>query len=83
VRDRAANVEARADAARAGVQSIRNQQQAQGLDIRGDIIAVMNRMDNDLREAQSALNQNDLESANQYLNRADRETAKVESFLGR
>ena len=43
----------------------------------------MNRMDNDLREAQSALNQNDLESANQYLDRADRETAKVESFLGR
>jgi len=83
VRDRVANVEARADAARAGVQSIRNQQQAQGLDIRGDIIAAMNRMDNDLREAQSALNQNDLESANQYLDRADRETAKVESFLGR
>ena len=83
VHDRAANVEARADAARAGVQSIRNQQQAQGVDIRGDIIAAMNRMDNDLREAQSALNQNDLESANQYLDRADRETAKVESFLGR
>ena len=83
VHDRAANVEARADAARAGVQSIRNQQQAQGVDIRGDIIAAMNRMDNDLREAQSALNQNDLESANQYLDRADKETAKVESFLGR
>jgi len=30
------------------VQSIRNQQQAQGVDIRGDIIAAMNRMDNDL-----------------------------------
>jgi eukaryotic-like serine/threonine-protein kinase len=83
VRDRAANVEARADAVRAGVQSIRSQQQAQGVDIRGDIIAAMNRMDNDLREAQSALNQNDLETANQYLDRADKETAKVESFLGR
>jgi serine/threonine-protein kinase len=82
VRDRVANVEARADAVRAGVQSIRSQQQAQGVDIRGDIIAAMNRMDNDMREAQSALNQNDLESANQYLDRADKETAKVESFLG-
>jgi serine/threonine-protein kinase len=83
VRDRVANLEARADAARAGVQGIRNQQQAQGLDIRGDIIAAMNRMDNDLREAQTALNQNDLETANQYLDRADKETAKVELFLGR
>jgi serine/threonine protein kinase len=83
VHDRVANVEARADAVRAGVQSIRNQQQSQGLDIRGDIIAAMNRMDNDLREAQVALNQNDLETANQYLDRADKETAKVESFLGR
>jgi len=83
VRDRVANVEARADAARAGVQSIRSQQQAQGVDIRGDIIAAMNRMDNDMREAQIALNQNDLETANQYLDRAEKETAKVESFLGR
>ena len=78
-----ANIEARADAARGGVQSIRNQQQAQGLDIRGDIIAALNRMDNDLREAQIALNQGDLETANQYLDRADKETAKVDSFLGR
>jgi hypothetical protein len=83
VRDRVANVEARADAARAGVQSIRNQQQAQGMDIRGDIVAAMNRMDNDMREAQIAMNQNDLETANQYLDRAEKETAKVESFLGR
>jgi len=83
VHDRQMNLEARADAARAGVQSIRTQQQAQGLDIRGDILAAMNRMNNDLREAQTALNQNDLETANQYLDRADKETARLESFLGR
>ncbi len=81
--DRLTNLEARADAARAGVQSIRSQQQAQGLDIRGDILAAMNRMNTDLREAQTALNQKDLETANQYLDRADKETTKLESFLGR
>ena len=77
------NMEARADAARAGVQSIRSQQQAQGLDIRGDILAAMNRMNSNLREAESALNQNDLETANQYLDRAEKEAARLESFLGR
>ena len=83
VHDRLANLEARADSARTGVQSIRSQQQAQGLDIRGDILAALNRMNNNLREAQTALNQRDLETANQYLDRADRETTKLESFLGR
>ncbi len=83
VHDRLSNLAARAAAARAGVDSIRRQQQAQGLDIRGDIIATINRMDNDLREAQTALNQNDLDTANQYLDRADTETARLESFLGR
>ena len=83
VHDRLMNLEARADAVRGGVQSIRSQQQAQGLDIRGDVLAALSRMNNDLREAQTALNQNDLETANQYLDRADKETAKLESFLGR
>jgi serine/threonine-protein kinase len=83
VHDRLMNIAARADAARAGVQSIRSQQQAQGLDIRGDILGAMSRMNNDLREAQAALKQNDLETVKQYLERADNETAKLESFLGR
>ena len=83
VHDRLMNLGARADAARAGVQSIRSQQQAQGMDLRGDIVAAMSRMDNNLREAQSALAQNDLQTANEYLDRADKETTKLESFLGR
>ncbi|HXR40017.1 MAG TPA: protein kinase [Terracidiphilus sp.] len=81
--DRLMNLDARADAARAGVQSIRSQQQAQGLDIRGDILAAMNRMNSDLREAQTALNQNDMQAAGEYMDRADKEAAKLESFLGR
>ncbi len=81
--DRYANLDARADAARQGVQQIRSQQQAQGLDIRGDILAAMNRMNSDLREANSALDRNDLQAAKDYMDRADREISTLEQFLGR
>jgi serine/threonine-protein kinase len=81
--DRYANIEARADAALAGVEQIRSQQRAQGLDLRGDIVAAMNRLHHQLDEAHQALAQNDLETANDYMNRADSETAVLEKFLGR
>jgi eukaryotic-like serine/threonine-protein kinase len=81
--DRYANLEARADAALAGVEQIRNQQRAQGLDIRGDILAAMNRLHHQLDEAHQALAQKDLDTANEYMNRADNETGVLEKFLGR
>lgn len=67
----------------AGVGQIRNQQQAQGLDIRGDILAAMNRLRHQLDEAGRALNAGDLQTANDYMNRADNETTRLEKFLGR
>lgn len=82
-RDRLSNLEARADSARQGVESIRSQQQKQGLDIRGDILGAMNRLSNDLREAHTALSQNDLQAAAEYMEHADRETTTLEKFLGR
>jgi len=81
--DRYANIEARADAALAGVEQIRSQQRAQGLDIRGDILAAMNRLHHQLDEAHKALAEKDLDTANEYMNRADNETAVLEKFLGR
>jgi serine/threonine protein kinase len=81
--DRYANIEARADAALAGVEQIRSQQRAQGLDLRGDIVAAMNRLHHQLDEAHQALAQKDLDTANEYMNRADNETAVLEKFLGR
>jgi serine/threonine-protein kinase len=81
--DRLMNLDARADSARSGVQQIRSQQQAQGLDIRGDILAAMNRMDSDINAANHALGQNDLKAANEYMERAEREARTLESFLGR
>ena len=82
-KDRLMNLQARADAARSGVQSIRSQQQAQGLDIRGDVLAAMSRLNSDMREAQSAIGQGDLKAAGEYLDRADHETTTLEKFLGR
>ena len=77
------NMDARAGAARTGVQQLRSQQQAQGLDIRSDMLASVNRMNNYLGEANRALVQKDLETANDYLDRADKELSKLESFLGK
>ena len=82
-RDRYSKLEARADAALSNLQQLRAQQQAQGLDLRGDIVAGMSRMQSDLREAQQYLNQNDLSTAGDYMDRADREIATLEKFLGR
>ncbi len=81
--DKYSNLEARAGAAVAGVQQIRSQQQAQGLDIRGDILATMNRVNGEMRDANSALDRDDLKAAHQYLERADRDIAALEAFLGR
>ncbi len=81
--DRYANLEARADAALAGVDQIRSQQRAQGLDIRTDILGAMNRLHHQLAEAQRALGQRDLDTANEYMDRtADLETTRLEKFLG-
>jgi serine/threonine-protein kinase len=77
------NLDARAEAARSGVQQIRSQQQAQGFDLRGDILASMNRMNSLIAEANHALSENDLETANQYMDRAEKEVGTLESFLGR
>jgi serine/threonine-protein kinase len=77
------NLNARADSASSGVQQIRSQQQAQGLDLRGDILASMSRMKSDMREADQAISQHDLQAADEYMERADREVGTLEKFLGR
>jgi serine/threonine-protein kinase len=80
--DRFGNLQARADSAISGVEQIRRQQQAQGVDIRGDMLSALNRLRYQLNQSQRALNENDLASANEYMNRADLETSKLEKFLG-
>jgi len=76
------NLDAREVSIRSGVQQIRSQQQAQGLDIRGDILASMTRMNHLLSEANRELAQNDLQAANESMEHAEAEAAKLEAFLG-
>ena len=82
VQDRLADMGARVDAARNGVDSIRHQQQAQGMDLRGDILTAESRLSNDMNQANQALNRHDLDAANQYLDRAEHELTTLEKFLG-
>lgn len=82
-RERMIQLGAQADAARQGIQQIRSQQQAQGLDLRGDILASMSRMNAYLNDANRALEQNDLQTANDNMGRAEHELTTLNTFLGR
>ncbi|HEY6447490.1 MAG TPA: serine/threonine-protein kinase [Acidobacteriaceae bacterium] len=80
--NRIADLNARAAAAKSGVESIRRQQQAQGYDLRGDVLAAMNRLEGDMHAANQAVNGNDLATANQSMDSADQDLAVLEKFLG-
>ena len=77
------DLDARAGAARDSIESMRKQQQAQGYDMRGDVVTSMNKMNSYLNEANRALGQNDVQTANEYMDRAEVEVANLEKFLGR
>jgi serine/threonine protein kinase len=77
------DLDARAGAARDSIETMRKQQQAQGYDMRGDVVTSMNKMNSYLNEANRALSQNDVQTANEYMDRADVEVANLEKFLGR
>jgi hypothetical protein len=81
--DRYMDLDARADTVRSGIDQLRRQQQAQGYDLRGDMVGALNRMNNSLREADQALNEGNLDAARDYMDRANTEMQRLESFLGR
>jgi eukaryotic-like serine/threonine-protein kinase len=82
-RSRLMDLDARADAVRSGIEPLRRQQQAQGFDLRGDMVGALNRMNNALREADRALNEGDLAVARESMDHANAEMQRLESFLGR
>jgi len=82
-RERMIQLDADAESVRAGIQQIRGQQQAQGLDIRGDVLASLTRMNSYLNEANQALTQNDIETAQNEMDRAEKEISNLKTFLGR
>jgi eukaryotic-like serine/threonine-protein kinase len=76
-------ISARASAARESIEQIRRQQEADGLGMRGDIVASLNRMNSYLEAANRALGASDVVDAKQSMDKADRELAKLEAFLGK
>ncbi len=82
-RERMIQLSAEADSIRSGIQQVRGQQQAQGLDMRGDVLASLNRMNSYLSEADRALSQNDIQQAQDEMERAEKEIGTLKTFLGR
>jgi len=73
----------RAESARQGLQSIKQQMANQGLGLRADIREAETRMNYQLREATSAIRSGDVEGAKKNLEYASRAIEVLEKFLGR
>ena len=82
LRDRINRVAIRAAATQAGVRSIEQGVQWQGLGLRGDIKAASIRLDYVLQEARSALQSGDVEGARNNLQYAEGTLQKLDKFLG-
>jgi serine/threonine protein kinase len=67
----------------ASLDTLQRQQNAQGLQLRGDIVAAQSRMRTYLAKAQAALQAHDLKNARKYLDLAEPDAEKIEQFLGR
>jgi eukaryotic-like serine/threonine-protein kinase len=76
-------ISSRASAVRDSIDQIRRQQEADGLGMRGDIVASLSRMNSYLDAANRALGVNDVVDAKQDMEKAERELAKLEGFLGK
>jgi len=73
----------RASAVSASLDNLQKQQAAQGLGLRGDIVASQQRMQSYMSKAQAAIQAQDAASARKYLDLAAAEVEKLEKFLGR
>ena len=82
LRDRINRVAIRAAAAQAGVRSIEQGVQWQGLGLRGDIKAASIRLDYVLQEARASLQTGDVEGARNNLQYAEGTLEKLDKFLG-
>ena len=82
LRDRINRVAIRAAAAQAGVRSIEQGVQWQGLGLRGDIKAASIRLDYLLQEARTSLQSGDVEGARNNLQYAEGTLQKLDKFLG-
>jgi serine/threonine-protein kinase len=75
-------ISSRQAAANASLDSFQSAQSAQGLQLRGDIVAAQQRMQTYASKAQSALQAQDIENTKKYLELMETELGKIEKFLG-
>jgi hypothetical protein len=75
-------ISSRQAAANASLDSFQSAQSAQGLQLRGDIVAARQRMQAYASKAQSALQAQDIENTKKYLELMETELGKIEKFLG-
>jgi serine/threonine protein kinase len=80
--DRLGMLAPRANAIRASLQNLEDQQKSMGFGLRTDISASWKRMEYLLDEAQAALNANNADRAQKQLDLAEREADKLDKFLG-
>jgi eukaryotic-like serine/threonine-protein kinase len=73
----------RANAARAALGRMKEEQARQGLGMRGDILAAQERMEAHLDHAQAAIQAGDPDRAKKSLSNAEREIDRLDTFLGR
>ncbi len=74
---------ARIGAAATSIQSLQSAQAQQGVGLRSDIVAARQRVNYQMGEAESNLNQSDAAGARKRLDVAERDLEKLESFLGK
>ena len=73
----------RASAVEASLDTLEQQMHSSGLGLRGDMVAARSNMRNDLQKAKQALDGGDTDRARHLLDMAHREVEKLEGFLGR
>jgi len=82
IEDEADRLNIRATTASRSVDTLRQQQQAAGYNLRGDIASAQERMQMYIAKGDAALKTKDLANAQKYYDLADAEISKVEKFLG-
>jgi serine/threonine-protein kinase len=70
-------------AVNASVDNLKRQEEAQGLGLRGDMVAAQESMKTYTAKAQAALQAQDISGTRKYLDLAETNTEKLEKFLGR
>jgi hypothetical protein len=73
----------RAAAVSSSLDSLRQAQSAQGVGLRGDIVAAEHRMQTFMSKADAAMQKQDAQAAQKYLDSAETEVRILEEFLGR